>query len=375
MCIHTPLRAIVQKLVALFCLILPALIIAFPLLTTIMYAADFTLYDGSGKPADQAWLDFATLNLAGLDVASETVVVDGVEFDSTVDNNIYGGYSNYTTIGTVKNASFPTLDRTSGYQLNFTVQIDEQVNDGANGSDRAGFSVIALSSDLQGIELGFRTNDIFAQNVGFTQGEAASGSDIAVLLAAHTSYTLSIASDGYTLASGGATLLSGSLRDYSATGVPYERPSMIFFGDDTTSARARFTLGTISLTTDTVTSTPTSTATNTATSTSTATNTMTSMVTSTATSTSTATNTVTGTATGTSTAIRTSTATSTATLTTTFVLTSTATPTTTGTPATTATLTSTPTLTSSTSTPTATRDLPTNDQTTNFNVYLPVMSK
>jgi len=52
--------------------------------------------------------------------------------------------------------------------LSFTVQVVEEYHadsdkDGDGVGDRAGFSVIALSSDAQGIEVGFWKDQIWAQ--------------------------------------------------------------------------------------------------------------------------------------------------------------------------------------------------------------------
>jgi hypothetical protein len=108
-------------------------------------------------------------------------------------------------------------------------------------NDRAGFSLIVLSSDLQGIELGFWTNRVWAQEGGpepdlFTQAEGVS-----FAVTNPVTYTLAITSGGYTLAADLVPILSGPLRDYTAfSGFPdvYETPNFIFLGDDTTSARA-----------------------------------------------------------------------------------------------------------------------------------------
>ncbi|MDZ7957546.1 MAG: PEP-CTERM sorting domain-containing protein [Aulosira sp. DedQUE10] len=185
------------------------------------------------------------------------------------DNAIYGGYSNYNanvtpsgtspffnvTPTTLRNSSFPSLDRNAGYNLTFTVKINSQVNDGTNGLYRAGFSVIALSSDKQGIEIGFRNSDIFSQaNSSFNSiGEQVTG--VSSLLSNLSTYSLNVAGNSYTLTSGSTNLLTGALRDYTAasgfgTDV-YRTSNFLFFGDDTTSARANIDLQSITLTTNT----------------------------------------------------------------------------------------------------------------------------
>jgi hypothetical protein len=155
--------------------------------------------------------------------------------------------------GAFVNPGFPTLNRATGFTLSFVLQMNSQVNDGANGPNRAGFSVTLLGSDRQGIEIGFRTTDIFSQSgAGFTVGEINNSAGIATLLASLTRYDLTILGDTYTLSSGGNTLLTGAVRDYTtAAGFAsdgYRAANFLAFGDNTTSARASFTLQEVSLT-------------------------------------------------------------------------------------------------------------------------------
>lgn len=217
-------------------------------------AATVNLYSGSGAPASQPWLTFTNVNLTSFPpVAIETPGAGAVNLntnpsDSNSSNPIYAGYSNYNLIGNLKNAAFPTLERATGYTLNFALQNNSEFHDGANGPDRAGFSVIALSNDLQGIELGFWTDEIWAQNVGFTKGESNQFDTQSSL----NSYALTVTGNTYTLSANGTpltNLTNQPLRDYSAFGAPYNTPNLIFLGDDTTSARANINLGAVSVTT------------------------------------------------------------------------------------------------------------------------------
>ncbi len=70
--------------------------------------------------------------------------------------SVTGGKLDFdTTAGTVRAGWSTTggvMDRTTGYTLSFDLQVGSESH---VSNDRAGFSVIALSSDLQGIELGF----------------------------------------------------------------------------------------------------------------------------------------------------------------------------------------------------------------------------
>ncbi|MEH1997378.1 MAG: PEP-CTERM sorting domain-containing protein [Nostoc sp.] len=232
-------------------------------------AGVITLYDGaSGVTPNQynppsPWLNFGSPNGGTQSVSSGLT-----NLDSSSSNNIYAGYSNYNvanppvsssviTPTTLVNSSFPSLDRNADYNLNFTVRINSQVNDGTNGSFRAGFSVIALSSDKKGIEIGFRNNDIFTQvNSSFNSiSTAEQKTGVSSLLSSLTAYNLNISGNNYTLTNGATTLLSGLLRDYTtASGFGsdvYRTSNFLFFGDDTTSARANIDLQSITLTTNT----------------------------------------------------------------------------------------------------------------------------
>ena len=240
-------------------------------------AVQVTLYDGAagGFPASQGWLNYADTTvifptppffLPG--GGSQNPIAGGTNLNSLgssgSDNNIYAGYSNrFTNVslsplsvtpGDFVNPSFPTLDRNAGYTLTFTVQIASQVNDGADGANRAGFNVTALSSDKRGIEIGFRTNDIFAQsdNPIFTRAET--NNTVGSLLAAVTTYSLNISGDSYSLTAGGNSILSGPLRDYTLSPNPvnpYTTPNFILLGDNTTEARASINLFSVSLTANT----------------------------------------------------------------------------------------------------------------------------
>ncbi len=185
------------------------------------------LYDGSlnTTPVDQG-LPYASIPFLNY----YTTAGGMTTLDTTpADNNaIYAGFITQSAV---------PLDRTAGYTLRFDIRIAS--SDFANSS-RAGFSVIALSSDLKGIELGFHANEIFAQGDSplFVRSE-----DVAFdTTAAITRYDLEVLGSNYTLKANGVTTLTGALRDYTAfvgTIDPYETPNLLFFGDDTTSARGR----------------------------------------------------------------------------------------------------------------------------------------
>jgi Domain of unknown function (DUF4347) len=245
------------------------------------------LYDGTtGKTPDQTgaapggpWFFYQDTKLLTGGTVTKTVVTNGSKLDS--DNGIYAGYTNYSpnlTNPTAPkldvNPNFPVLDRTQGYTFNFKVQLNSETTrtagankDGEGLDDRAGFSVILLSSDKKGIELGFWSDRIWAQEDGTTQKDPsleptnsnpfrtfftqAEGAAFNTTVA--TDYNLTIVGDTYTLSSvGGSTILSGKLRDYSAFKPqvlppvtppnPYNLANFVFLGDNTPQAGAAFTL-------------------------------------------------------------------------------------------------------------------------------------
>ena len=216
----------------------------------------------------------------------------------TTDNAVYGGYTNYTFTqklgfpitftSSLTNSKFPVLDRNAGYILSFNAKVlseshstSANTNDrnGDGKADRAGFSVIALSQDKRGIELGFWTDRIWAQEDGtsqatpslepdgttanntrtlFTQAEFAS-----LNTTANTQYELAVKGDNYQLFANGSLVLSGRLRDYSAfvpasqiiSGIPVTPPNpynianLVFLGDSTPTAQASVQLNQLAITT------------------------------------------------------------------------------------------------------------------------------
>jgi hypothetical protein len=215
-------------------------------------AAATVLYDGGlgTKPAAQGWF----YQGGG---ASETFGGGATTVDTTSNKSIMSGYfaSQAGFLGST--APVPVLDRAAGYTLTFAAQVEAEDHSGSdkNGDgigDRAGFSVIALSSDKLGIELGFWGDQVWAQEGGsgsslFTHAEGAAFSTTGLI-----TYELTLYGDSYRLSSGGASILTGKVRDYTAfVGAldPYETPSFLFFGDDTSSASARFRIARIAIAT------------------------------------------------------------------------------------------------------------------------------
>lgn len=202
-------------------------------------AADILLYDDSTsqKPGDQSWLAYATFG----GTATETIVPTGVTL--ATDNAAFAGYSSHTLLGLPKNPAFPVLNRVTGFALDFELKVNDENHVSPH---RAGFSVLLLSSDSRGIELGFWEDEIWAQSASplFTHAESVSFNTTT----AEVEYQLAIQGNAYSLFGNSSLLLSGSLRDYSAFGgPPYTLQNFLFLGDNTSSANANVTIGNISL--------------------------------------------------------------------------------------------------------------------------------
>ncbi len=191
--------------------------------------ADTVLYDGSlgTLPSVQGFTFFGpgtTQTAPNLPTQPFTVL------DTTASNSLQGGYTPNVAL---------SLDRIAGYAVNVSARV---VSETHATNDRAGFSIIALSSDKRGVELGFWTDRVWAQTDTplFTHGEEALYNTTV-----QTAYSLAIQNNTYTLYANALPILSGGLRDYTAfAGFPdvYENPNFLFLGDDTTSAQARFEL-------------------------------------------------------------------------------------------------------------------------------------
>jgi hypothetical protein len=195
------------------------------------------LYDGNGLPASQSRLVFRGDSIISGGTASQSAVAGGVSL--ITDNAVSAGYTNFSA---PNNGLFPSLDRTNGFQLSFSAQVNSEVH---TNDDRAGFSVILLGADRKGIELGFWQNEIWAQTAAppFTHGAGVNW-DTTV----RTNYDLTIVHDTYTLKQGTTTLLSGLVQDYSPTGIfPYTLGNFLFLGDNTSSGGVDVVLGAITL--------------------------------------------------------------------------------------------------------------------------------
>ncbi|PSB50817.1 sodium:calcium exchanger, partial [filamentous cyanobacterium Phorm 6] len=215
------------------------------------------LYNGSlgNTPSSQNWLSLTNLNsISPADTASEILSGNGINLNSTAADSIYAGYTNNPL-----NPSFPPLNRNSGFSLSFNLQI---ISESRTNQNRAGFSIIAVTSDRKSIEIGFQqlsptSGNIFAQGDDITPNPG--GQPKGLFVAAENvgyntnnanDYTLRVQGDNYFLSDGSNIILTGPLRNYAAfSGAidPYETPNFLFLGDDTTSAQANINLTRVSL--------------------------------------------------------------------------------------------------------------------------------
>ncbi|MCA9102014.1 MAG: PEP-CTERM sorting domain-containing protein [Planctomycetales bacterium] len=228
------------------------------LLAVVQPASAVTLYDASlgTLPGSQHWLavvDSDTVeSYTGMYASLDTTAV-------RADQSGYFSEDPFT--GTiVSHPDMPTLDRASGYTIGFAVQVlaeahNARDDNGDGRDDRAGFSVIAISEDLRGLELGFFADRVWAYAAAgegadslFTQAEGVDFDATADVV----DYQLSVLGDGYALLADGALVLAGNLRNYNPSGVstltdPYNNPSFLFLGDDTTSAESHVLLGDVTV--------------------------------------------------------------------------------------------------------------------------------
>ncbi len=238
------------------------------LMSSFTQATDTILYDGetgftrfpyAGLGAsDVRWLGYGEIPLK-FGFSATGVGTPSLNTDLGSGNKGYAGYSSYTLTASFKpelilvNSDFPILDRFTGFSVAFNVAVTDE----SSNANRAGFSVLVISDDGKGIELGFKQEEssdrIFAQSEDFTEAE-----EVNIDISAMTHYVLTVQNDSYTLVADATDILTGELRHYnfnpnaSSPALPfnpYTSPYFVFFGDNTDQAHATFTLGTISIST------------------------------------------------------------------------------------------------------------------------------
>jgi hypothetical protein len=226
------------------------------------------LYDGALNPGTPDTQGFAYLPSLGA-LATQTFSGSVTVLDTTPNISDQAGYFAILPL---------TLDRQRGYTIRFTAQVLAETH---NTEHRAGFSIIVLSQDKRGIELGFWKDMIWAQEGGDKANATLRSETFSeprdITLRSETfselkdifthaedtifdttqglvTYELTVLGGMYTLATADGVILSGPLRDYTAfTGTPdpYEYPNFLFLGDDTASAKAKVKLSAVSVITNT----------------------------------------------------------------------------------------------------------------------------
>lgn len=194
------------------------------------------LFDGQlGTPPDSQGWNFITSPLSGA-LATESATVGWTTLDTRGRRTDSAGYPSFSHPGV------GVLDRNSGFTLSIDLKLLAETHVSTN---RAGFSVLIVTNDLKAIELGFWTNQIWAQTDSplFTHGESAAFSTTS----AFVRYDLKITGSTYTLNAAGSPILTGPLRDYSSFGFPYSVQNLVFFGDDTSSASAAIQIARVEL--------------------------------------------------------------------------------------------------------------------------------
>jgi hypothetical protein len=220
--------------------LLTASVLACVLCSDRVRAAEIVLYDGATNqpPNSPTWNwtaseDGGTLLTPATSVIRETA--GGLTLlETTNPASDRAGYGKLL-------APAVNLDRAVGYTLRFEVQVLVEVH---TSNDRAGFSILHTASDGRGLELGFWTNRVWAQNDSplFTHGE-----EQPLDATDRQLYTLTVLNNSYSLSSPDMATLTGPLRDYSSFGLPYTLPNFLFLGDNTTSGEAATRIAFISV--------------------------------------------------------------------------------------------------------------------------------
>lgn len=184
-----------------------------------------------GAPDGQPRWHYLTKPLLG-SKAIRTSLPDGWRLDTTGETKDSAGFFSLRLPFPGGLMSRPKIDRRAGVTVHFRLAVRSENH---VRPERAGTSLIVISDDLMGVELGFWRNEIWAQLDAplFTHGEGA-----AAETAAPVDYELKFSGDRYELDAAGRKILEGPLKNYSAFGFPYDRPDFLFYGDDTGSADA-----------------------------------------------------------------------------------------------------------------------------------------
>ncbi len=187
-----------------------------------------TLYDPGLKtlPSAQGWTTSAMFG-----PFSESAVSGRYEFETLS--------ADVTRAGSAL-VNLPALDTSAGFTLGFTLRV---VSESHLNDNRAGFSFIVTGLDpAHALEVAFWSNHVWAYTGSFTHG-----ADKPFDTTATHDYSLAVKNNTYVFTGDGTPLLSGALIDLAAGGPVYTQAGLLFFGDDTSSARSQIELGRVSL--------------------------------------------------------------------------------------------------------------------------------
>jgi hypothetical protein len=173
---------------------------------------------------------------------------------------VRAGWSNYTFTGSAVNPAFPTLDRTTGFSVGVTLQLnsnhEHHVDQAGSRSSRSAATTSASNwhrptTAAVGTKSSRRTKARPSRLASPAPRPISAALPNAATL---TNYTLTIVGSTYTFASGSTMILTGALRDYSnepgpdaPVANPYELNSYLFLGDDTTSANGSTTFSLVTV--------------------------------------------------------------------------------------------------------------------------------
>ncbi len=193
------------------------------------------LYDPAlgSLPVSQGWLS------TGLGPVTHGVNAGVYSLDTTALISTQWGHA--------QTLSATPLNTEVGFDLNFALRVLSE--DHGGNVNRAGFSIIFTGQDpTQSLELAFWADKVWAYHYDsglaspFVQGPGAVFNTTVM-----TNYSLQVRQQSFTLLANNSPLFSGVLENYTAQGTPYSGANFVFFGDDTSSARASVQLGAIVL--------------------------------------------------------------------------------------------------------------------------------
>jgi len=187
----------------------------------------------------------------GAGLATQSVGGGATTLTTTKQRSDKAGYFSefpFPPFSLPKHPGIGTLNSSVGFTVLFTVQITLNSEDHSGSDNRAGFSVIVLDSNAEGVELGFWEDEIWAQDDSPLHTHSTTEKKAFNTTTALTQYQLVFQGTTYSLSSGGSDLFNGDLKDYSASTNPvYDLENFMFFGDNTTSASGEVSISRIEL--------------------------------------------------------------------------------------------------------------------------------